>query len=246
MQNLKRMYRSEYAGESVITQLSYTKGERIPLTEHIPNRVANTFTTGQAIAIGNGETRKDFDLKFIASHKGGILAANKLQSYGCNALYRDFAPDFLIAVGDTIVKEIAESDFTTDHIVYANGEYIQAYPGKFYLIPQNVSYDAGALAVYMACFDGHKKIFLMGYDGCHGHSPVNNIYKDTNGYPSSGELQDEIFWNKSLTTVIATYNDVEFVSVMPTKNWYANDDFHRLTNFRQISFRDFVIEADLG
>jgi hypothetical protein len=34
---------------------------------------------------------KDFDLKFIASHKGGILAANKLQSYGCNALYRDLA-----------------------------------------------------------------------------------------------------------------------------------------------------------
>lgn len=246
MQQLKKMYRSSYAGETVVTQLSYTRGEWIPVTEHVPTQVSNTFTTGQAIAIGNGETRKEFDLTHIANHRGGLLAKDKLQSYGCNALYRDFTPDFLVAVGDTIVKEIAESGYTENHIVYANGEHIILYPSKFYLIPQNVSYDAGALAIYLACFDGHKKIFLMGYDGCHGLGPVNNVYKNTNGYPSSEAEQDETFWNITLKSVMETYSDVDFVSVMPTKDWYASDVFHSLMNFRQITFREFVIEADIG
>ena len=43
-----------------------------------------------------------------------------------------------------------------------------------------------------------------------------------------------------------TYSDVDFVSVMPTKDWYASDVFHSLMNFRQITFREFVIEADIG
>jgi hypothetical protein len=246
MQTLKKLYRATYAGENVITQLTYSNNEWLPTTEYVSNQVFNTFTTGQAIAIGNGETRKDFDLAHITNHRGGILAKNKLQSYGCNALYRDFTPDFLIAVGDTIIKEIAESKYTQDHIVYATGEHILAYPNEFYLIPQNVSYDAGALAVYMACFDGHKKVFLMGYDGYHGVGPVNNVYKDTNGYPHSSEHHDETFWNLTLTSIIKTYSDVEFISVMPTRSWYASDAFIRLVNFRQIDFRDFILEADIG
>ena len=246
MQKLKQLYRASYAGENVITQLTYKNNEWEPTTEHVPNSVFNTFTTGQAIVIGNGESRLQFDLSHIAAHKGGILAANKLQSYGCNALYRDFIPDFLVTVGDEIVEEIAESGFTNDHIVYALGENVIKYPGKFYLVPQNVSYDAGSLAIYLACFDGHKKVFLMGFDGYHGVGPTNNVYKDTNGYPASSVQQDETFLNLALKSVMTTYPEVEFISVMPTTKWYAADVFNSLTNFRQIDFRDFVLEADIG
>jgi len=187
MQKLKQLYRSSYPGENVITQLTYENGEWHPTTEMVPNQVFNTFTTTQALVIGNGESRRDFDLTHIANHTGGLLGSNRLQTYGCNALYRDFTPDFLIAVGNGIVKEIAESTYTAENIVYANGQHVIDYPGKFYLIPQNVAFDAGSLAVYLACFDGHKKIFLMGFDGYDEAGHVNNIYKDTNGYPASTE-----------------------------------------------------------
>jgi hypothetical protein len=246
MQKLKQLYRSSYAGENIITQLTYENGDWNPETEMVPNQVFNTYTTTQALAIGNGESRLGFNLTHIANHKGGLFGSNRLQTYGCNALYRDFAPDFLVAVGDKIVKEIAESTYPNENIVYANGQHIIDYPGKFYLIPQNVAFDAGALAVYLACFDGHKKIFLLGYDGYDVPSPINNVYKGTNGYADPAEIQNEAFWNMSLHTVIETYSDVEFVSVMPTQNWYLASVFDSKPNFRQIDFRDFVLEADIG
>lgn len=246
MQKLKQLYRSSYAGENVITQLTYENGEWNPETEMVPNQVFNTYTTTQALAIGNGESRLQFDITHIARHKGGLLGSNRLQTYGCNALYRDFTPDFLVAVGDDIAKEIAESSYPESGIVYANGQHVIDYPGKFYLIPQNVAFDAGSLAVYLACFDGHKKVFLMGFDGYDEVGTINNVYKGTNGYPVENEIQNETFWNLSLNTVMDTYPDVEFVSVMPTAQWYVHSTFDSKPNFRQIDFRDFVLEADIG
>ena len=52
--------------------------------------------------IGNGESRKGFDLEKLRPH-GKI--------YGCNALYRDFTPDVLTAVDPGITHEIYHSGF---------------------------------------------------------------------------------------------------------------------------------------
>ena len=46
--------------------------------------------------IGNGESRKDFDLERLRPH-GKI--------YGCNGLYRDFVPDVLVAMDYNICHE---------------------------------------------------------------------------------------------------------------------------------------------
>lgn len=246
MQKLKKIYRSSYGGENVVTSLTYKNTEWVPVTDFVPNAVFNTHTTTQAIAIGNGESRLGFDLSHIANHKAGFGGADKLQSYGCNALYRDFTPDFLILVGKDIADEVAQSAYPVDNLVYAHGEHIIGFPGKYYLIPQNVSYDAGSIAAYMACFDGHTKVFLLGYDSYDVQGPVNNVYKNTNGYPAHDHEQDHYFWTKALRSVMTTYDDVDFVRVMPQATWWVPEDWSNLPNFRQISFRDFVLEADIG
>lgn len=248
MQQLKKLYRSTYPGENVVTSLSLNNAEWNPEVEFIPNSVFNTFTTTQAIAIGNGESRLNVPLHFIKNHRAGLGGANKLQSYACNAIYRDFAPDFLISIGKEITEEIAESGYTNTNIVYTNSQHLLEYPGKFYLIPQNIPYDSGAIAAYMACFDGHKKVFLLGYDGYETEDAhrVNNVYKNTPGYLASGGIQSSAFWRKSLHTVMTTYSDVEFVKVMPTARWTCPAEFTGLLNFRQISIKDFVHEADVG
>lgn len=51
--------------------------------------------------IGNGKTRKDFDLNKLRG-KGLIC--------GCNALYRDFIPDILFANDSGILSEIREAN----------------------------------------------------------------------------------------------------------------------------------------
>lgn len=246
MQNLKQIYRATYAGETIISELVHEGQEWSTKTEYIPNSVFSTHTTKQAVVIGNGETRLGFDLTHIANHKGGLLATDKLQSYGCNALYRDFTPDFLVTVGKEISKEIAGSGYTADNIVYANADEIVNHPSKFYLIPQNVYYDAGALAAYLACFDGHKKVFLLGFDNYQTNTSVNNVYKNTNGYLADADLQNGTFFELSMQRVMQTYNTVEFIRVMPSASYWIPPSWEKEVNFKQISFRDFVLEADIG
>jgi hypothetical protein len=247
MQQLKQLYRSNYAGENIVSSLTLHDGEWDPITEFVPNQVINTHTTTQAVTIGNGESRKDFNLALIGDHRGGLLATDKLQTYGCNALYRDFIPDFLVAVGDVIINEIANSSYVNENIVYTNAASLLDHPGKFYLIPQNVSYDAGSLAAYMACFDGHKKVFLIGYDQYDDSvTTVNNIYKDTNGYLTSKQTQNARFFSLTLHNVMTTYSNVEFIRVMPEQSWWIPPELLPLPNFRQIDYNQFTIEADLG
>ena len=51
----------------------------------------------RVFCIGNGESRKGFDLESLRPH-GNI--------YGCNAIYRDFLPDVITAVDHGIMHEI--------------------------------------------------------------------------------------------------------------------------------------------
>jgi hypothetical protein len=43
-----------------------------------------------------------------------------------------------------------------------------------------------------------------------------------------------------------TYKETEFIRVCPTVKSACSTQLHSRVNFRQISFRDFVIEADVG
>lgn len=133
MQTVQKTYRSSYSGENVVTNMTYEGGTWNFDRETVSNSVVNNQVSNKAIVIGNGASRAGFDLSLIKNHKGGLLAAGALQSYGCNALYRDFAPNFLVAGGDDMLKEIAESGYTNDHIVYANANAILDYPASIIL-----------------------------------------------------------------------------------------------------------------
>jgi hypothetical protein len=245
MQTLKRLFRKDYQGEDVITDLVRTNNQWHKTEEYIPNQVSNLQVSNRALIIGNGPTRLGLDLNIIKNHKAGIRGLSRLQTYGCNALYRDFTPDFLVATGDEIVNEISDSDYCTEHIVYANAWAVAGYPQKFYLIPQDPAWDAGSLATYLACFDGHKKIFLMGFDGADPNGIDWNVYNGTAGYlPTSATISEE-FWSLGMSKIFSTYSDVEFVRVMPTENYRMPERWKYYTNLRQINFRQFVIEADL-
>ena len=56
--------------------------------------------------VGNAESRKNIDLEKLRQH-GKI--------YGCNALYRDFTPDVLVAVDMGIMHEIYNSGYAQDN-----------------------------------------------------------------------------------------------------------------------------------
>jgi hypothetical protein len=56
---------------------------------------------GNAYCIGNGPSRKGFDLNKLKASG---------QTYGCNALYRDFIPDFIFSVDTKITVKMVKDE----------------------------------------------------------------------------------------------------------------------------------------
>ena len=250
MQQIQRLYRKDYTGETVVKQLVWENSQWNSTTEFAPNNVVNNQISNRAVVIGNGPSRLELYpqgdlLGLLACHRGGLFATGAVQTYGCNALYRDFTPDFLVSSND-MIQEIAESGYCNDNIVYGSSDAVLTYPGKFYLTPQNPPWDAGAIAAYLACFDGHKQIYIIGHD-CHSGEQFHNynVYAGTSNYPAFESPNTESFFIKTLSEVMKTYSDVEFIRVMPDVNWYTPEEWKYLLNFRQIHFNDFVQEIDL-
>lgn len=224
MFKIEQKFRATYTGEEVTTQMTVQGTQQQYEREWVPNNVFNNHLTSQAIVLGGGEMRKNFDMNLIKNHRGGLMGASKLQTYGCNDVYKDIECDFLVVVGRENAAEIARGGYCNNHIVYSNAGNVLDYPGKFYLVPQDPSWNAGAIAAYLAAFDGHDKIFLLGCEMDAEHP----------------------FWAHSMKAVFDTYPDVDFVLVGQTDAAFVPDEWKSSLNLRVISVRDFVLEADIG
>lgn len=250
MQKIKQLYRENYSGEDVVGSLTYDHGDWTSDAEFIPNTVFNNQISNKAVILGNGPSRLELNSEFLTllgNHRGGLLASGRLQTYGCNAIVRDFIPDFVLA-NDEVASEMVNGGYCDQTIVYGTGQMVLQYPGKFYLVPQQPPYNMGAIAAYLACFDGHQTVYLTGFDCYDTHAGEHftyNIYAGTTGYPGTEAPNTEAFFIKALEEVMKTYPQVDFVRVMPTATYSVPDSWQYFLNFRQISFNDFVREVDL-
>jgi hypothetical protein len=242
----------QYDGEFFITSVRYENNQRKETREWIPRTVFNDTHMGYAVVIGNGESREKFNLKLLENHRGGVLGAMACQTYGCNALSREFQCDFLVATGRELTEEIATSEeysekpYAEERIVYAGAEHCLKHPGKFHLIPYNVRMNAGATALYMACFDKHKNIYLIGFDGQNGGEGYNNnIYAGTFGYMPKEYTVPSDKWEASMCKVFAAYPDISFTLVDNNSGRYP-DDYKWYKNVKYIDYRTFASEIDLG
>lgn len=256
MQAINQIYRKDYAGEDVNVLGIYINERWQYQKEFIPSTFLNVPYSNRAVVIGNGLSRLQFDLKLILNHRDvaawgetgpwkPALTTKKFNTYGCNAIYREYQPDFVVAVGDEIIDEIANNEYSTNFPVYANAWALLKYPGKFNFIPQDPVYNSGALAAYLAAFDGHKKVFMLGFDGIDSSNSNYNAFSGTPGYPIDSQNITEAFWVNALAEVMRVYAETEFIHVAPTMNFRIPELWKYLPNFRTIDFRKFVLEADI-
>jgi len=230
MFKIKRLFRENYTGEDVTTKLTYSGGQWQVEKDFVENSVTNIRIASQAIVMAGGRYWQDphpqhqFHADHIKNHKGGLLGANKLQVYATNSVYHKIIPDFLVVDRDHAGQAVADG-ITSQCIVYAHAESITTYPNRFYLIPQDPPWNSGTIATYLAAFDGHTKIYMMGFDG---------------------RQEDDVFYEQSMAFLIELYPEVEFVRVCPTEEFYMPESWKYYTNLRQISHRQFVLEADIG
>lgn len=244
MLKVAKSYRKDYTGEDIITERRKEGNLWYETVETVPNAITNNQISNRAVVIGNSPSRLEFNINHLKKFSG-LLGADTLQSYGCNALYRDFTPDFLVAHGNDIVKELANSEYIKNNIVYTSAIHLLEYPNKFYLIPYNPYADAGTTAAYIACFDGHKKVYLLGFDEQDSVGQNFNVYAGTPGYDS---IDTEILsskWVSNRLELFTLYDDVDFAWVTLTGKSSIPESHKYCTNFRQISYRTFVLETDL-
>jgi len=240
---MQKLYRTDYEGEFVVDGFVLHQGKRTENRIFVPNTLVNNAHTKNAVIIGNGTSRKSLNVKKVEQHAGGHLGKRRLQSYGCNALYRDMSPDFLVCINPFLINEIVKSGYADKHIVMSNASNVKTHPGVLHLFPYGHTWCAGALATWLACFDGHQKIYLLGFDNQNEHSN-NNVYAGTAHYATADTPARSQKWEGQMKRIFDAYDDVDFAWVAGGISRFP-EEWNYCLNLRQITIHDFVLEADL-
>jgi hypothetical protein len=160
---MQARYRSDYPGEFVILETKWSGGKKSEQREWISNPINNQHLSGRAACIGSSVDQYIFDYTCLQRHRGGLLSSKKLQTYGTGEIAQQMRLDFAIETNSARLESIMESGYQEKNIVYTTPKNCIKYPGEFYLIPMRPHITDMATSVYLAAFDGHKEIFLLGY-----------------------------------------------------------------------------------
>lgn len=167
----------------------------------------------KVFVIGNGKSRLGFDLN--ALRYCGI-------TIGCNALHRDFSPDYLVSVDPEVTREIHEEKRDFRHIyVYRKKDWkyrkeiLRFENGQEIILKNTSGWDSGTTALYYSCYlENPKQVFMLGFDLYSDNGFQNNVYSDTQWYAKSDQPHpDWKLWVERQSQVFKEYYDVDFFRV---------------------------------
>lgn len=216
-------YRTDYTGEFLITQSTWSAGKKHQTREWITNPIENQHISGRAVCIGGNHDMEQFDYTRLERHRGGLLGSKKLQTYGLGFFAKQMRLDFTIETNEESLKDLIENRYYQDNVVYTTPRNCLKYPEMFYLIPYNPVLIKHALALYLAAFDGHKEIFMIGYN------------QHTNAENTS--------WQAHVSQVISAYSGIKFTVVgMPH---HAPESWLEFPNVERMTYREFISYCDV-
>lgn len=127
----------------------------------------------RAFVLGNGVSRLAANLSSLQQY-GSI--------YGCNALYREFEPDHLVAVDVKMINEIIDSDYHKTHSVWTNkNKGVKSFE-HINLLEPHKGWSSGPTALWLSTLHGHQEIYILGFDYQGLNGKVNNVYAGTHNY----------------------------------------------------------------
>lgn len=157
-----------------------------------------------AFVLGNGISRQTIDLNQLKT-------CGKI--YGCNALYREFVPDVLVATDKPIAATIQESGYSAKNVFYTRRPLhnLGAKP-----VPKDYfGYSSGPIAVSLAALDQHRRVYLLGFDmGPDSNRRFNNIYAGTEYYkPKDSNPTFTGNWIKQLQKICEDFSSTRFIRI---------------------------------
>lgn len=183
-----------------------------------------------AFVLGNGISRKGISGAWLKMH--GVV-------YGCNAIYREFTPDVLIATDRPIATHIQNIGYAKEYRFHTRTPIEGS--GALRLYPSFHKYSSGLNAVGMAIVDGNKDIFLIGFDmGPTTTQKFNNMYAGSDFYKEvNSEPTFSGSWVKQLQTITKDYPMVNFYRVFG-KTTAKIEEFDRIKNLTNLDLDSFV------
>jgi len=190
----------------------------------------------RAFVLGNGQSRSRLEINRLVG-KGKI--------YACNAVYRTFAPDYLVAVDPKMVHEIVGSNYHLDGQVWTNyNKAYDKYVGLHYFSP-NKGWSSGPTALSLASDHYYNEIFILGFDfeGLMGGKRFNNVFADTPNYKKSHEPATYYGnWLRQTETIVKTHSDIQYKRVI-TEGDFCPSVLNTNANFRNITYEQFEKEV---
>ena len=184
-----------------------------------------------AFVIGNGTSRSPINIEDLSTLGN---------TYGCNALYRTFSPDYLVAVDVKMILEISKHGYQRKHNVWTN-------PNKAYTRIQDLNtfnpskgWSSGPTALWLASQHGYDRIYILGFDYRGINDKFNNVYADTPNYKKS-EDGATFFgnWLRQTVSVIKEHRNIQYVRVIASDN-YCPEQLNKFDNFTTITVDDFM------
>ena len=184
-----------------------------------------------AFILGNGCSRLAVDPKFLLT-VGTV--------YGCNAQYREYDPHYLIAVDVKMVNEIIASGYHKTHSVWTNpNKGISAKDNINFFNPHK-GWSSGPTALWFAASQGHKEIYIMGFDYQGTSGLFNNVYADTFNYKKSSDSATFFGnWLSQTERVIKDFPTTKFYRVVGDNAYIPDKLISGMNNLTHISYTDF-------
>ena len=184
----------------------------------------------RAFVLGNGVSRLDVDLN-VLKQEGKV--------YGCNALYRTFAPDVLVSTDTPIATAIQESGYAEQHRMYTRKPI--AGLGAHRVPQPYFGYSSGPIAAALAAMDQNIAVYLVGFDmGPIGHNQFNNVYADTEFYKKSAARPTfSGNWARQLVQVMKDFPKTNFFRVKGTTTADILE-FNGVPNLVTMPMQDFL------
>ena len=182
-----------------------------------------------AFVLGNGVSRRNIELARL-KQLGSV--------YGCNALYRDFAPDCLVATDRPISQQIQESGYSKQHRFYTRKPMQDS--GAFVIPQRYYANSSGPVACAIAAMDGHKKLYMLGYDMGPNQQRFNNVYAGTDFYKSLDAVPTFTGnWVRQLVQISRDFLKIQFIRVAGESTAEISE-LQKLPNLIHISVNDFL------
>ena len=202
------------------------------IQEQVQKQEEERKTNKIAFVLGNGISRKSIN-PYNLKELGSI--------YGCNALYREFQPDYLIAVDTKMVLEINKSGYQKNNEVWTNpNKAYSRFKGFNYFNPSK-GWSSGPTALWLASQHKHDKIYILGFDymGINEGKNFNNIYADTRNYKTSKDTATFFGnWMRQTSSVIQNNPQKRYIRVIDDKG-YIPKDLQQFSNLEHITVSEF-------